>query len=336
MITSARRRAAPGVAGSPRATVAAMATERTTSERVGVLARPPRTDVALIVLGVSAVSTSAPLIRAAAAPAFAIAFWRNAMASGLLVPLALLRSRAELRGLTAHERRLALFAGVLLAAHFATWIPSLSFTSVASSTALVATQPVWAALIARYRGDRIPALGWAGIWLSVVGAALLTGIDLHFSARALIGDLLALVGGFFAAAYVTVGAEVRRSVTTTVYTAICYAATAVLLFGLILATRTQWTGFSGRTWLAIVGLTIAAQLLGHSVFNRVLKTTSPTVVSVAILFEVAGATLLAAVFLDERPHLAALPAAVLILAGVLLTIRAGARQPQVAGVPVVE
>lgn len=313
-----------------------MATDRTASARTGALDRPPRSDVALIVLGVVAVSTSAPLIRGAAAPAFAIAFWRNAMASGVLVPFTLLRAREEVRDLTRREYRLMLFSGVLLAAHFATWIPSLSFTSVPSSTALVATQPVWAALLARYRGERIPGLGWAGIWLSFAGAVLLTGIDLHFSARALYGDLLALVGGFFAAAYVTVGAEVRRSVTTTVYTTFCYATTAVLLLALVLGTRTEWTGFSGRTWLAIAGLTVGAQLLGHSVFNRVLKTTSATVVSIAILFEIVGATVLAAVFLRETPRAVVLPAAMVIMAGVVLTIRAGAKQPPVAGVPVVE
>jgi drug/metabolite transporter (DMT)-like permease len=306
------------------------------SPRVGALARPPRTDVWLIALGVSAVSTSAPLIRAAAVPAFAIAFWRNAFASGLLVPYALTRARRELTGLTRRERRLALASGVLLALHFATWIPSLSFTSVASSTALVATQPVWAALIARWQGDRVPALGWAGIGLSVLGAALLTGIDLHFSARAMTGDVLALVGGFFAAAYVTVGAEVRRSVSTTVYTTVCYATTAVLLLVLCAVTRTRVVGFPATAWLCVAGLTIGAQLLGHSVFNRVLKTTSPTVVSIAILFEIVGATVLAALFLHETPRLLALPAAVLIVAGVVAVIRAGERRPAVAGVPAVE
>jgi drug/metabolite transporter (DMT)-like permease len=304
--------------------------------RVAALDRPPTVDMWLILLGVTAVSTSAPLIRKAAAPAFAIAFWRNAMASGLLVPVTLTRARAELRGLTARDRRLALLAGLLLAAHFATWIPSLSFTSVASSTALVATQPVWAALIARYRGDNVPPLGWAGIWLSVLGAALLTGIDLHFSTRALTGDVLALVGGWFAAAYVTVGAEVRRSVSTTVYTTVCYATTSLALLVLLGVTRTRVVGFSATTWLCIVGLTIGAQLLGHSVFNRVLRTTSPTVVSIAILFEIVGATLLAWAFLDEAPRLVAFPAAVVIVAGVVAVIRAGSRQPAVAGVPAVE
>jgi drug/metabolite transporter (DMT)-like permease len=303
---------------------------------VGALDRPPRVDVALIVVGVCGVSTSAPLIRAAAAPAFAVAFWRNAFATGVMLPFALGRARAELRGMTARERRLALIAGVLLTAHFATWIPSLSFTSVASSTALVATQPVWAALIARYQGDRVPALGWIGIGLSVFGAAVLTGIDLHFSVRALTGDVLALVGGFFAAAYVTVGAEVRRTVSTTVYTTVCYATTAVLLFVLTGVTRTRVVGFTAKTWLCIAALTVGAQLLGHSIFNRVLKTTSPTVVSISILFEIVGATALAAVFLDETPRLVALPAAVLIVAGVVAVIRAGERRPAVAGVPAVE
>jgi len=303
---------------------------------VGALDRPPPGDVLLIALGVTAVSTSAPLIRAAAAPAFAIAFWRNAMAAGVLAPWSWFRARDELRALTGRERRLALWAGVLLALHFATWIPSLSFTSVASSTALVATQPVWAALVARFQGDRVPATGWAGIWISVAGAALLTGIDLHFSARALGGDLLALVGGFFAAAYVTLGAEVRRSVSTTVYTTVCYATCAVTLVPLMAVTRTQVVGFSGKAWLCIVGLTVGAQLLGHSVFNRVLKTTSPTIVSISILFEIVGATVLAAMFLEEQPKLVAVPAAALIVAGVVLVIRAGSRRPAVAGVPAVE
>jgi len=310
--------------------------DRTPTGRLGPLDRPPPGDVLLIALGVSAVSTSAPLIRAAAAPAFAIAFWRNAMAAGVLGPWTYFRARDELRSLDSRDRRLALWAGVLLALHFATWIPSLSFTSVASSTALVATQPVWAALVARWQGDRIPALGWAGIWISVAGAALLTGIDLHFSARALGGDLLAIVGGFLAAAYVTVGAEVRRSVSTTVYTTVCYATCAVLLLVLAGVTRTPVVGFDGKTWLCIVGLTVGAQLLGHSVFNRVLKTTSPTIVSIAILFEIVGAVVLAILFLDERPRLVALPAAALIVAGVVLVIRAGERQPAVAGVPAVE
>jgi len=309
-----------------------MAADRT---RVGVLARPSRTDFLLIAVGVVGVSTSAPLIKAAAAPTLAIAFWRNAMASGVVLPYAVARHRGELRALDRRERRLAALAGVLLAAHFATWIPSLSFTTVASSVALVATQPIWAALVARLRGDDIVGRAWFGIALAVAGAALLSGVDLQISARALFGDLLALLGGVLAALYVTVGAEVRRTVSTTAYTAVCYLTAAVVLLGVCLVSGQSMGGYSAATWWRIVALTVLAQLLGHSVFNRVLKTTSPTVVSIAILFEIVGAAVLAAIFIGERPPLAAVPAAALIAAGVVLVVRSGKR-PEVAGTPVVE
>jgi drug/metabolite transporter (DMT)-like permease len=303
--------------------------------RVGVLARPSRTDFVLIAVAVGGVSTSAPLIKAAAAPTLAIAFWRNAMASGVVLPYAAARHRPELRALDARQRRLAVLGGVLLAAHFATWIPSLSYTTVASSVALVATQPVWAALVARLRGDHVAPQAWVGIAVAVAGAALLSGVDLQISARALFGDLLALLGGVLAALYVTVGSEVRRTVSTAAYTSVCYATAAVVLLAVCLASGQSMGGYSAGTWWRIVALTVLAQLLGHSVFNRVLKTTSPTVVSIAILFEIVGAAVLAAIFIGERPPLAALPAAALIAAGVVLVVRSGTR-PEVSGTPAVD
>ena len=290
-----------------------------------VLARPTRGDGLLLVIGLTAVSTSAPLIAASATPALAIAFWRNIMATGVLAPVALLRCRDELRGLDRREWLLALGAGGLLAAHFATWIPSVGLTSVATSTALVATQPVWAAVISRLRGQPVSRRVWLGIALAVVGAALLTGLDVRVGARALVGDGLAVLGGAFAAAYMTAGAEVRLSVSTTTYTVLCYAATALLLLGVCLMGHQALSGYSRDDWLRLAALTAGAQLLGHSVFNRVLRTTSATVVSLAILFEIPGATLIAAVFLHRTPPLLALPAAVLLMAGVVVVVRAGGR-----------
>jgi drug/metabolite transporter (DMT)-like permease len=297
--------------------------------------RPPPGDLALLGVAIVAVSTSAPLIRAADAPALAIAFWRNALACVVLVPLVLRRHRAEADALTSRERRLAITAGVFLALHFATWVPSLSFTSIASSVALVATQPVWAALMARARGEDVPPQAWAGIFVAFAGALLLTGVDLSISARALFGDALALLGGVFAAAYVTVGAEVRRTVSTTLYTTICYFTAAVLLLGVNLTGGQQLTSYSAKTWLCLLALTAGPQLLGHSLVNRVLKAVSPTIVSVAILFEVVGATILGWIFFGEAPPAGAYPAAVLIGIGVVLVIRS-TREPAVTDELVVE
>ncbi|HET7529639.1 MAG TPA: DMT family transporter [Mycobacteriales bacterium] len=297
-----------------------------------VLAAPPPADLALLTVVVAAVSTSAPLIAATAAPALAIAFWRNAMSSGLLVPWTLVRHLRELQRIGGRERMLAVAAGALLAAHFATWVPSVRYTSVASATALVATQPIWAALIARRAGHHIPRRAWLGILVAVIGAALVTGVDVTVSARALAGDALATVGGAAAAAYVTIGGEVRRSVSTTAYTTLCYLTAALALLAVCAVAGAPLAGYPADAWLKLGALTIGAQFLGHSLANRVLRTTSPTVVSLSILFEVPGASLIALLWLHQHPPLAAVPGLLLLLLGVG-TVVTGSPRPVAAAVP---
>lgn len=289
--------------------------------------RPSTGDLVLLAIAIVGISTSAPVIRQAAAPSMSIAFWRNAISALVLAIPVLLRpgARRELLGMGRAALTRSVLAGVLLAIHFAVWIPSLSFTTVASSTALVATQPVWAACIARLRRQHIPARAWLGIAVAVVGACVVTGVDLDLSARAFAGDLLALVGAMAAAAYVTAGAEARRTVSNDVYVVVCFGVAAVVLGVFALASGAPLTGYTHATWGWIIALTVGAQLLGHAVFNHVLRTTSPTIVSVGILFEVVGATLLAWAWFGEHPSSALVPAALLIGAGVVLVVQAGRR-----------
>jgi len=306
--------------------------ERPAGERVRVetqaIGRPNAVDLALLAVAIVAVSFSAPLVREAAAPALVIALYRNVFASAVLVPASLLRYRPEVRRLrtSTQERRLSVLAGVMLAAHFATWVPSLSFTSVASSVALVATQPIWAAVIARARGEHVPVMAWRGIGIAVGGTIVLSGVDLSLSGRALLGDALALLGGIFAAAYVTIGSQARRTLSTTVYTSVCYSvAGSLLLVACVLGGKALF-GYDAKTWWIFVAITIGPQLLGHTVVNRVLRTTSPTVVSVAILFEIVGATIIAWWWFGETPPAGAYPAALLIATGVVLVVLSG-REP---------
>jgi drug/metabolite transporter (DMT)-like permease len=119
---------------------------------------------------------------------------------------------------------------------------------------------------------------------------------------------------------------VRRSVSTTTYTAVCYSAAALMLLVVCLAGRQSLGGYDGETWLRLLAITAGAQLLGHSLFNVVLRTTSPTVVSLTLLLEIPGAALIAAVFLGQRPALLALPAAALLVGGLALVIRATTRR----------
>ncbi len=289
------------------------------------LARPPAGDVLLLGVAVLFISSSGPIIAVIAAPALAIAFWRCLLGSVLTAPWVLWRRRAEVASLTRRDIRLIVWAGLLLGAHFATWIPSLRFTTVASSTALVATQPVWAALIARWRGAHIPARAWVGIGIALVGVVILTGIDVSANPRHLIGDVLALIGAVLAAAYVTVAESARQSVSTPTVTTGLYASAAVLLLVLALLGGQALVGFSLTDWLLIGALTLGAQLLGHTLITKVLATTSATVVSLAILLEMPGATIIAAIALGQLPPWGVLPAAALMFVGIVMVIRSGSR-----------
>lgn len=282
--------------------------------------RRPAVDLLLLAVAVAAVSTSGPLITVTAAPALAIAFWRNAFGSLAVVPVAAWRRRDEIRGMARQQWLLALLAGLLLAGHFATWVPSLRFTTVASSTAMASTQPVWTALIARALGERLSGRVWAGTGVAILGALLLSGTDLRASGEALTGDLLALVGAILAAAYTVAGSRVRQGVSTTTYTAICYPMAAAALLVTCLVSGSSLGGYSADTWVKIGALTVGAQLLGHSVFNTVVKRVGPTVVSLSILFEVPGATLVAALTVHQHVPLQVLPALLLLLAGLALVV----------------
>ncbi len=288
--------------------------------------RPHPGDLALMAVGVLGVSTSGPLIAATAAPALAVAFWRNAISIGLVGPVALARHLREITGMGRRSRWLSVSAGALLAAHFAFWVPSLSFTSVASSTALVTMQAVWVAVFSRLAGHQVSARAWVGMAIAVLGVLAVTGVDLTVSAHALLGDGLALAGGVFSGAYVVVGATVRREVSTTAYTALCYGVTALLLLAVCLLGGVPLSGYRASDWARLAALALGAQLLGHSVFNYVLRRVSPTLVALTILLEVPGAGLIAALFLHQVPPAATLPALALVLGGIGLVI--SARTPE--------
>lgn len=280
--------------------------------------------VAALAVAVLAVSLSGPLIAYAAAPALAIAFWRNALAVGVLAPVAAATRRRELRRLaTRREGVVTVLAGVALAAHFGTWVPSVTLTSIATATALVATQPVWQGLIARLQGRRLPRVVWLGIGLAVAGAVAATGVDVTVSTQAVIGDLLAAFGALAAAVYTAAGERARATLSTTSYTTVCYAVCMVLLGAVCLVGGVPMAGYDVTAWLAIGGLVAGPQLLGHSMFSYSLRRVSATTVSVLILIEVPTAALIGWAWLGQLPPVWAWPGLALLVAGVTVVVLGG-------------
>lgn len=274
----------------------------------------------LAVVALLGVSASGPLMAATAAPALVIAFWRNAAATAVLAPFAV-RRRADLADLRWRDLRGTVFAGLMLAVHFAAWVGALKLTTVAAATALTCTQLVWVVAIDRLRGVRPGRRVVVGCTVASVGVLVVSGVDFTVSSRALLGDLLAIVGGLGAALYLVAGEGARRRLTTTHYTTLCYGVCALVLAVGCVATGASFVGYDARVWVLLASVTVCAQLLGHSVLNHLLVVMSPTVISLLLLLEVPAAALLAAAFLGQAPPAGVYLGLGLVVVGLVVVVR---------------
>ena len=279
----------------------------------------------LLPLAVLAVSTSAPLIRyAAPAPAMTVAALRVCLAGLLLSLMAPGAWRLWWR-LPVRERLLIVAAGFLLALHFASWISSLYWTSTAASVALVATQPIFAALFARALGDVIHRREVLGMACAAIGCAVLASGELLSGASgALVGDVLAIAGAATAAGYLLLGRRMRASMPLVPYLALVNVIAGVLLLVGAAAVDTPMLGFSSQVYLAIALAAIAPSLIGHSLLNLAVRRSPAHVVALAVLAEPIGASLMTWVAFSEVPPAHAVLGGVVIIAGIALGVR---RQP---------
>jgi drug/metabolite transporter (DMT)-like permease len=277
-------------------------------------AMPARPDLIRLGIGIIGIGTSGPLIAMSTMPVLTLIFWRNLGGSLLTLPFALRHSRDKA------GMKWAVIAGVVLALHFVGFFLAMRMTTVAAGTALVALQPIFAALFVKLSGGHIPSTAWLGMVVSFVGVVLVSGVDLQISVKSFLGDLAALVSAALAAVYIIAGSKAQRTLETTTYTTICYFVCSITALPMALIAGNQIFSFSAKEWWILLGLILGAQLLGHSMFNSVLKRVSPAIVSLIVFFEVPVSAVLAAWWLDQRPPLGIIPGIVLILAGCILVV----------------
>lgn len=279
----------------------------------------------VLAVGILAASTASILIRYAQveAPSLVIATYRLAIASLVLAPLAWQRHRTELRNLRSAAWGLAVASGMFLALHFATWVTSLEYTTVASSVVLDATSPLWVALAAWILlSERLTRQVICGLILAL-GGTLIIGMNdmmLNSGSAPLLGNMLALTGGVAIAGYWLIGRRLRREVSLLPYAAIVYGAGAVVLLMMTTAARLPLLGYQPIVYVWFLLLGLVPQLIGHSSFNWALARLPATFVAVATLGEPIGSTVLAYFLLSETPTLLKMFGAALILAGIVLTL----------------
>jgi len=275
---------------------------------------PARPDLIRLGLGIIGIGTSGPLIAMSTMPILTLIFWRNLGGSLFTLPFALRHSRDRV------GVRWALIAGVLLALHFVGFFLAMRMTTVAAGTALVALQPIFAALFVKLSGGHIPSKAWLGMIVSFVGVVLVAGVDLQISYESFLGDIAAIISAALAAAYIMAGSKAQRTLETTTYTTICYFVCSITALPMALIAGNEIFSFAAKEWLILLGLILGAQLLGHSMFNSALKRVSPAIVSLIVFFEVPVSAVLAFWWLDQKPPAGIIPGIVLILVGCILVV----------------
>ncbi len=286
---------------------------------------------AALALSMAVVSSAAILIslsRAQGVPALAIAAMRMGLAAVVVAPIAVVRCRKEIRGLGTADLLRGLGAGLLLALHFAFWISSFDYTSVMSSVVFVSTNPLFVGIASvLVLKERIGRGTVIGIVVAVIGGAVVGFADVsQAGAESLRGDVLSLLGAICASGYLLLGRSLRKRISLSLYVGIAYTVAAVALLCAVAVTRTSLAGYPawGYVWAALLAL--GPQLLGHTSYNWALKYVSATLVTITLLAEPIGATLLAIPILGQIPSALRIGGGVLILAGIFISARAEARQ----------
>lgn len=292
-----------------------------------------------IVIAILAVSTASIFIRFAqmdGAPSLVIAALRLTFATMLLAPLALIRHRDEIKRLTQTEWLLAVSSGIFLAVHFATWITSLEFTSVASSVVFVSTGPLWVALLSpMLLKEHVSRTAIIGLGLALVGGTIIGLSDACvwdaglacpaladvLQGPAMWGNFLALVGAWTVTGYLIIGRKLRAGMSLIPYIFLVYGIAAFVLIVIMVIAGDSPAGFAPQTYGWIFLLAAIPQLIGHSTYNWALKYLPAALVAVTTLGEPIGSAVLAYFILNETPALAVLVGGAFILTGIYLASR---------------
>jgi drug/metabolite transporter (DMT)-like permease len=284
-----------------------------------------------IALGLAVVSTASIAIRFAQAyaPSIVIAAWRLGASALVVFPVLLAREPGSLRKLGRGDLGLGLASGAFLALHFATWITSLEFTTVASAVVLVSTLPLFVALLAPITlREPLTRPVIFGLALALAGGIAIALSDSPSGGGGqtspLAGDLLAVAGAAAGAGYLLIGRRLRSHLSLLTYISLSYSTAAVILVGWMLLAGQQPFGYPLPAYGLFLFLALGPQLLGHSSFNWALRYLPASVVGVTLLGEPVGSSVLAYFLLDEHPSAFKVASMILILGGIYVAARPSA------------
>ena len=274
----------------------------------------------VMLVSVFAVSTASILIRLTAAPPMAIATWRLVLSTLMLLPFfAWSGGFAKIRAMGGRDLLALAGVGVALAVHFASWITSLSYTSVASSVIFVHVDPIFVALVSHFLlGERVSRRVALGIGVAFAGAAVIALGDLGVGEENLVGDALSIIGAVALGVYLLAGRRLRQRLDLTTYVTPVYAVSAAVLALGSVAVGAPLVGYDAGVMLMFAAIALVPMIFGHTLYNWVLRWVSAPVVSISLLGEPVGASILAFLVLGESPGPLTLVGGAVTLVGILV------------------
>jgi drug/metabolite transporter (DMT)-like permease len=273
----------------------------------------------ILAIGVISVSTSAILVKVSSAPSGILAFYRLFFTVLLMSPVFFLKYVKELKLITLRDWMFSILAGVFLAFHFILWFESLHYTSVASSTVLVTLQPLFAFIGAYlFFQEKLTAKALLSAVLAVAGSFIISWGDFRISGSALWGDILALIACALITGYLLFGQTIRKRLSLMTYTYLVYVISSIVLLLYVFIQSESLGPYPKEDWIYFILLAIIPTLLGHTLFNWSLKWLSTSTISMAILFEPIGASLLAYWLLGEKVLMTQVLGGMVIMTGVTL------------------
>jgi drug/metabolite transporter (DMT)-like permease len=279
----------------------------------------------LLALAVLCISVGSIFVRLAAAPPLAVAFYRITLATLIIAPFAIGSAAGAWPALSSRRRWAVIASGVALGLHFATWIASLSFTSVAASVLLVNTAPLFTLAFSRLvLGEATPPAVAMAMAVAFAGAALIAAGDWAQSATSLLGSGLAVAGAATLSAYHVIGRGLRDALPLPAYVVSVWAGAAATLGLLVAAAGIPLTGYPARTLGWLLALAVVPTVLGHGLVNRSLRAFPAPTVGLFLLGEPVAAAALAYAVFGERPGALTLAGGALIVAALAIVVRSEA------------
>ncbi|MBB6216761.1 drug/metabolite transporter (DMT)-like permease [Anaerosolibacter carboniphilus] len=276
----------------------------------------------IVLLGVVFVSFSSIFIRMSEAPSLVIATYRMGFTVLLLLPFVIKNKKKELKTIDGKSLLTCFISGIFLALHFATWITSIRYTSIASSTVLVNTHTLFIAMGTLFiLKEKVPKKAFISMGVTLFGSIIISLGDHSMGSNVLYGDILAILGAFFVAGYMMIGRIVRQSISVTTYTFVVYTSCTFTLLLLAMVTGTSLYPYPIKEWFIFLALAIFCTILGHSIFNWALAYIKPTFLSTAILGEPVFATLWALLLFQEVPAIWQISGSLMIIFGIYLYIQ---------------